>query len=63
MTAPTPAQVAAYDAGRRAYAEGQNSTAVRALYPDGSPERLLWLRGFVQCRAEARYPAPAEEES
>jgi hypothetical protein len=63
VTAPTPAQVTAYDAGRRAYADGKPSTTVTGLYPAGSEERLLWLRGFIQCRAEARHGRTVEEET
>lgn len=55
MTAPTPALIAAYDDGRRAYARGAPTTAVIKLHPAGSAERLVWLRGWLQCRAEALY--------
>lgn len=55
MSAPTPAQVTAYDAGRQAFIDGKESTAVTPVYPAGSAERLLWIRGWVQCRAEALY--------
>lgn len=59
MTAPTPAQVAAYDAGRQAFADGKHSNAVLTLYPAGSDERRLWIRGWVQARRDARYgPRP-----
>lgn len=64
MTAPTPAQIAAYDQGRQAFIDGKDSTTVTDLYPAGSTERLLWVRGWITCRAEALYARPpATEES
>jgi hypothetical protein len=63
MTAPTPAQVRAYDEGRQAFIDGHPSLDVIDLYPNGSDLRLLWVRGWMQCRAEALYDrAPATEE-
>jgi hypothetical protein len=59
MTAPTPAQVRAYDQGRQAFADGQPSLTVIGLYPPDSDLRLLWVRGWMQSRAEALYDRPA----
>lgn len=58
MTAPSKPQVEAYDAGRQALADGKPVAAVLGLYPRGE-FRTLWIRGWVQARAEARYgPRP-----
>jgi hypothetical protein len=62
VTAPTPAQVRAYDEGRQAYIDGADSLAVADLYPAGSDLRTLWVRGWMQCRAEARYDRPPVAE-
>jgi hypothetical protein len=62
MTAPTPAQVRAYDAGRQAFIDGKPSKAVTGLYRPDSTEHLLWVRGWVQCRAEALHGAPSPTE-
>lgn len=58
---PTPAQVEAFDAGAAAYAAGQESSAVTAVYPAGSENRLLWLRGYVLARRDDLYGPPEED--
>lgn len=52
MTAPSPEQAAAYDAGRAAFTGGKKSTV--CPYPAGSDERVLFARGYQQARRDAR---------
>lgn len=56
---PSPAQIEAYDAGRAAYEAGQESRAVP--YPQGSENRLLWLRGYTLARRDDLYGPPEED--
>lgn len=58
---PSPAQIAAYDAGRAAYEAGEESRAVLPIYPAGSENRLLWLRGFTLARRDDLYGPPEED--
>lgn len=50
MTAPSPAQVEAYDAGRAAYGGGQPVTV--CPHPSGEL-RVLFCRGYQHARRDA----------
>ena len=52
MTAPSPQQAEAYDAGRAAFTAGKDSTV--CPHPLDSELRLLWVRGFVYARRDTR---------
>lgn len=51
MTAPTPTQVNAYEAGRAAYDGGQPVTV--CPHPDGEL-RVLFCRGYQHARRDAK---------
>ena len=51
-TPPTPEQVAAYDAGRQAYADGQPSTSCPHEADGPDALRTLWVRGYVFARRD-----------
>jgi hypothetical protein len=58
---PSPAQIEAFDAGVAAYQAGLDSRAVLDVYPSGSENRLLWVRGYVLTRRNDLYGPPEED--